>query len=119
MPYKEFKIEKLYYTIGEVADLLGESTSLVRFWSEKFSSHIKPERNKKGNRKFSSDDVKTLKTIHYLVKERGMTLEGAQARLKNNKEGSDLRAEVVSRLTAIKQELLDIQKGLIAEDNEG
>lgn len=47
MPYKEFKIEKLYYTIGEVADLLGENTSLVRFWSDKFSSYIKPERNKK------------------------------------------------------------------------
>ena len=61
------------------------------------------------------DDVKTLKTIHYLVKERGMTLEGAQARLKNNKEGSDNRAEVVTRLNAIKQELLAIQKGLDSE----
>ncbi|MBR5611321.1 MAG: MerR family transcriptional regulator [Bacteroidales bacterium] len=116
MPYKEFKIEKLYYTIGEVADLLGENTSLVRFWSDKFSSYIKPERNKKGNRKYSAEDVKTLKTIHYLVKERGMTLEGAQARLKNNKEGSDNRAEVVTRLTAIKQELLEIHKGLSVED---
>ena len=115
MPYKEFKIEKLYYTIGEVAELLGESTSLVRFWSDKFSSHIKPERNKKGNRKFSADDVKTLKTIHYLVKERGMTLEGAQERKKNNKEGSDNRAEVVTRLNAIKQALLAIQKGLDSE----
>jgi DNA-binding transcriptional MerR regulator len=116
MPYKEFKIEKLYYTIGEVADLLGENTSLVRFWSDKFSSHIKPERNKKGNRKYSAEDLKTLKTIHYLVKERGMTLEGAQARLKNNKEGSDNRAEVVTRLNAIKQELLEIHKGLSAGD---
>ncbi len=115
MPYKEFKVEKLYYSIGEVADLLGENTSLVRFWSDKFSSHIKPERNKKGNRKFSAEDVKTLQTIHYLVKERGMTLEGAQARLKNNKEGSDNRAEVVARLVSIKEELLEIQKGLSAE----
>ena len=56
MPYKEFKIEKLYYTIGEVADLLGENTSLVRFWSDKFSSYIKPERNKKGNRKYSAEE---------------------------------------------------------------
>lgn len=115
MPYKEFKVEKLYYSIGEVADLLGENASLVRFWSDKFSSHIKPERNKKGNRKFSAEDVKTLQTIHYLVKERGMTLEGAQSRLKNNKEGSDNRAEVVARLVSIKEELLQIQKGLSAE----
>lgn len=116
MPYKEFKIEKLYYSIGEVAELLGESTSLVRFWSDKFSSHIKPERNKKGNRKFSADDVKTFRTIHYLVKDRGMTLEGAQARLKNNKTGSDNRAEVVARLSSIKSELLEIQKGLSVEE---
>lgn len=115
MPYKEFKVEKLYYSIGEVADLLGESTSLVRFWSDKFATYIKPERNKKGNRKFSAEDVKTLKTIHYLVKEKGMTLDGALARLKNNKDGADNRAEVVARLSAIKDELLRIHKALDAE----
>lgn len=116
MPYKEFNVEKLYYSIGEVAEILSESTSLVRFWSDKFSSFIKPERNKKGNRKYTPADVRTLQTIHYLVKEKGMTLEGAEARLKNNKEGADKRAEVVSRLTAIKEELRLIQKGLSVEE---
>ena len=56
MPYKEYKPEKLYYSIGEVAEILGESTSLVRFWSDSFPEFVRPERNKKGNRKFTPAD---------------------------------------------------------------
>ena len=57
MPYKEYKPEKLYYSIGEVAEILGESTSLVRFWSDSFPEFVRPQRNKKGNRKFTPADV--------------------------------------------------------------
>ena len=112
MPYKEFKPEKLYYTIGEVADLLGENTSLVRFWAQKFPDFIKPARNKKGNRLFTADDVSNFKLIYYLVKERGMTLEGAQNRMKDNKDGIDKSVEVISTLTNIKEKLLEISKSL-------
>ena len=69
MPYKEYKPEKLYYSIGEVAEILGESTSLVRFWSDTFSDFVRPERNRKGNRRFTPADVENLKIIHHLVKE--------------------------------------------------
>jgi len=62
---------KMYYTIGEVAEIIGESTSLVRFWSGKFSEFIKPARNKKGNRLFTAEDVANYKIIHHLVKDRG------------------------------------------------
>ncbi|MBP6453783.1 hypothetical protein SDC9_24235 [bioreactor metagenome] len=112
MPYKEFKPEKLYYTIGEVADLLGENTSLVRFWAQKFPDFIKPARNKKGNRLFTADDVSNFKLIYYLVKERGMTLEGAQNRMKDNKDGVDRRVDVIESLTGIKDRLQEIQKML-------
>ncbi|MEZ7873914.1 MAG: MerR family transcriptional regulator [Bacteroidales bacterium] len=112
MPYKEFKPEKLYYTIGEVADLLGENTSLVRFWAQKFPDFIKPARNKKGNRLFTADDVSNFKLIYYLVKERGMTLEGAQNRMKDNKDGVDRRVDVIETLTGIKDRLQEIQKML-------
>ena len=112
MPYKEFKPEKLYYTIGEVADLLGENTSLVRFWAQKFPDFIKPARNKKGNRLFTADDVSNFKLIYYLVKERGMTLEGAQNRMKDNKDGVDRRVDVIESLTEIKDRLQEIQKML-------
>ncbi len=110
MPYKEFKPEKLYYTIGEVAELLGENTSLVRFWAQKFPDFIKPARNKKGNRLFTADDVTNFKLIYYLVKERGMTLEGAYNRMKDNKEGVDRRVDIIESLTGIKERLQEIQK---------
>lgn len=112
MPYKEFTVKKLYYSIGEVSQMLGETTSLVRFWSDKFPEFIKPERNKKGNRKYTEADIKNLKTIHHLVKKRGMTLDGASSRMKNNKEGIDNRAEVVNRLNVIKESLLEISRSL-------
>jgi DNA-binding transcriptional MerR regulator len=112
MPYKEFKIEKLYYTIGEVAELLGENTSLVRFWAQKFPQFIKPARNKKGNRLFTAEDLSNFKIIYHLVKERGMTLEGAANRMKDNKTGEDRRVDVITALNNIKSRLLEISDSL-------
>ncbi len=112
MPYKEFKVEKLYYSIGEVAEILDESTSLVRFWAQKFPEYIKPARNKKGNRLFTAQDVTNFRMIHYLVKERGMTLEGASKRLKDNKSGVDRRVDVVEILSGLKQRLSEISESL-------
>ncbi|MDD2419943.1 MAG: MerR family transcriptional regulator [Bacteroidales bacterium] len=105
MPYKEFKVEKLYYTIGEVSEMLDENTSLVRFWAQKFPEFIRPARNKKGNRLFTAQDVTNFKMIHFLVKERGMTLEGALKRMKDNKEGIDRRIDVIESLNGIKEKL--------------
>lgn len=112
MPYKEFKIEKLYYSIGEVAELLGESTSLVRFWAQKFPHFIKPARNKKGNRLFTAEDVSNFKVIFHLVKERGMTLDGALKKMKDNKEGVDRSVDIISSLSVIKEQLMEISKSL-------
>jgi DNA-binding transcriptional MerR regulator len=112
MPYKEYKPEKLYYTIGEVADIIGENTSLVRFWAQKFPEYIKPARNKKGNRLFTADDLSNFRLIYYLVKERGMTLEGAAKRMKDNKEGVDRRVDVIESLTGIKERLTEISNML-------
>lgn len=112
MPYKEYKPEKLYYSIGEVAAILGESTSLVRFWSDTFSDFVRPERNRKGNRRFTPADVESLKVIHHLVKDMKMTLEGAAARMKNNRDGLDHRTEVIERLRGIRESLLEISKSL-------
>ena len=91
MPYKEKSIEKLYYTIGEISEILGESTSLVRFWAQKFPDFIKPARNKKGNRLFTAQDLANFKIIYHLVKECGMTLDGANKRMKENIGGEDKR----------------------------
>ena len=112
MPYKEFKIEKLYYTIGEVAEILNENTSLVRFWAQKFPEFIKPARNKKGNRLFTADDLSNFKLIYYLVKERGMTLEGAAKRLKDNKDGVDRRVDVITTLNNVKERHQEISNSI-------
>ena len=118
MPYKEKPIEKLYYTIGEVSQELDVNASLVRFWAGKFPEFIKPARNKKGNRLFTAKDMANFKVIYYLVKERGMTLEGAAKRMKDNITGEDKRVEVISMLTAIKEKLQGIAAALdVKEDN--
>ena len=112
MPYMEYKPTKRYYSIGALAEILGESTSLVRFWSDTFTDFVKPERNRKGNRRFHPSDVENLKIIHHLVKDLKMTLDGAAARMKNNREGLDNRTEVVERLRGIRESLLEISKSL-------
>ena len=100
------------YTIGEVAEILGESTSLVRFWANEFPKFIKPQRNAKGNRLFTNEDVETFKHIHLLVKVEGLTLEGAAKRLKGEKKDVINKAKVLESLKNIRQQLADIKETL-------
>jgi DNA-binding transcriptional MerR regulator len=85
MPYKEKEIEKLYYTIGEVAKMFDVNTSHIRFWSKEFDI-IKPATNKKGNRLFTIDDIANFKIIYQLVKVKGFTLKGAKNEIKGNRK---------------------------------
>ena len=84
MPYKEKEIEKLYYTIGEVAQMFNVNTSHIRFWSKEFEV-IRPATNKKGNRLYTQTDIENFKKIYHLVKEKGFTLKGAKSELKESK----------------------------------
>jgi DNA-binding transcriptional MerR regulator len=108
VPYKEPKIEKVFFSISEVADMLGVNASLIRFWDKEFSV-LKLQKNKKGNRIFTKDDIQQLKVIYHLVKEKGMTLKGAQHLLHRNREGTTKTAEVIEKLLNIKQQLSDIR----------
>lgn len=105
-------MEKFFYTVGEVATILGESPSLVRFWSNEFSKFIKPQRNGKGNRLFSKEDVETFKHIHVLVKVDGLTLEGAAKQLKGERKGVINKARVLESLKDIRQQLAEIRSEL-------
>ena len=105
---KENYPQKVYYSIGEVADIIEESPSLIRFWSNKFPTLIKPERNKKGNRQFTSKDVENFKLIYHLVKECGMTLEGAQKRLKGGANLEEKKYKAIEKLKEIRALLLNI-----------
>ncbi|OFX60361.1 MAG: MerR family transcriptional regulator [Bacteroidetes bacterium GWB2_41_8] len=108
MPYKKPKIEKVFYSIGEVADLFGVNTSNIRFWENEFDI-LKPHKNNKGNRLFTKEDIENLKIIYHLLKEKGMTIKGAQKKLKENKEDTLQNYEVVSRLQEIKRMLIEIK----------
>lgn len=87
MPYKEKEIEKLYYTIGEVAQMFNVNTSHIRFWSKEFDV-IRPATNKKGNRLYTQSDIDNFRKIYHLVKEKGYTLKGAKSELKEMKQPS-------------------------------
>ncbi len=111
MPYKEPKIEKLYYSIGEVAEMFDVNTSLIRFWEKEFDI-IKPHKNKKGNRLFTPQDIDNFHLIFFLVKEKGMTLKGAKKKLKENREDTINNFEIVSRLKKIRSLLIEIRDNI-------
>lgn len=117
MPYKEKVIEKSYFTIGEVAEMFGVSTSLVRFWEQEFDI-LQPKKNKKGNRLFTRKDLDNLKIIFHLVKERGYTLKGAKEKLKT--EGTDVSKElqVLESLQRLKNFLIELKADVSDETEE-
>jgi len=110
MPKEKNESEKLFYSIGEVADIFGENTTLIRFWANHFSSIINPQRNKKGNRLFTQKDVENFKLIHFLVKEKGMKLDGAYKRIIDNREGNVQNMQAIKKLEQIKIKLLEIKE---------
>ncbi len=103
--------EKRYYGIGEVAKAFGVNTSLIRFWEKEFDV-LKPKKNAKGNRKFTPEDIHNLQLIYHLVKERGFTLEGAKTHLKEQKQKTLSKFEVIQKLQKVKAELLKIKDQL-------
>lgn len=108
MPYREKKVEKLYYQIGEVSEMFSEPVSTIRFWEKEFDI-LKPKKNNKGNRLFMPDDIKNLKLIHHLLRERGMTLDGAKKYLRNNREDADYRLAIADTLRGIRAMLVEIR----------
>mgnify|MGYP005812262883 FL=1 len=111
MPYKEPIVERLYYSIGEVANMFNVNTSLIRYWEKEFDI-IKPHKNKKGNRLFTQQDVDNFHLIYHLVKERGMTLKGAKLKLKENRESTQENFELIKRLKDIRETLISIRDNL-------
>lgn len=103
--------EKLYYSIGEVAKAFGVNASLIRFWDKEFDI-LKPKKNAKGNRMFTPEDIKNLKLIYHLVKERGFTLDGAKTHLKENQHKVMDKFEIISKLKAVKEELVALKNQL-------
>lgn len=106
--------DKIFYTMGEVAEMFDVNASLIRYWGTQFSC-LKPQRNKKGNRLFSKSDIETLKLIYHYVKERGMTLEGAKRALRGDrslKPEANANVELLERLQSLRTMLIAIRDSL-------
>lgn len=104
---------KLYYSIGEVAEMFDVNESLLRFWEKEFPQ-LSPKKGGRGVRQYRKEDIETVKLIYHLVKERGMTLPGARQRMKDNKEATLRNFEIVERLKSIREELLGMKSALDA-----
>ena len=102
---------KLLYSMGEVTEMFDVNASLIRYWESKFDC-IKPHKNKKGNRMFTPSDVENLKLIYYLVKERGMTLEGANMAMKRRGKSVQRDVSILERLQNIRAMLLEVRESL-------
>lgn len=105
-------MEKLYYPIGEVARILGEQVSLVRFWNESYPGLFSSKRTLKGTRIYTKKDVETFRQLHYLVKDKGMTLDGAVRQLRADSASVEARIKVIDSLKSIRCQLMDIKKSL-------
>ena len=107
----DLSAEKLYFSIGEVAKAFDVNASLIRFWDKEFDI-LKPKKNAKGNRQFTQEDVKNLKLIYHLVKERGFTLDGARTHLKEGQKKTLDKFEIISKLESVKAQLLSIKNSI-------
>lgn len=112
MVYNPNKELKLYYSIGEVADMFNVPESLLRYWEKMFPEHITPQKAGRGIRQYRKEDIEEIRIIYHLVKEKGMTLAGAKQVLKGNKKGTIQTAEVITRLTFLREELVKMKKEL-------
>ena len=113
--------EKLFYTMGEVAEMFDVNQSLIRYWESQFRV-LRPKRNKKGNRLFTPEDIRNLKLIYHLVKERGMTLEGAKKALRQaaaDGEAMNRDAELMERLQRIRSLLAEVREELKSDSPDG
>ena len=110
IPDDEILFQKQYYSIGDVAAMFKENTSLIRYWENEFSI-LKPKKNKKGDRFFRPEDIKNLKMIYHLLRERKYTIEGAKEFIKNNKAAGE-KHEMIESLDKIKSFLIELKNNL-------
>ncbi len=111
IPSDEQLKEKLYYSISEVAGWFNVTTSQLRFWENEFTI-LKPRKNRKGDRLFRPEDIQNLKIIHYLLRHRKFSIEGAKDYFKTNKHKTEIAVQLQESLTNIKSFLLELKANL-------
>lgn len=111
----EDKNLKRYYSISEVADLLSLQASQIRFWEKEFDT-LKPAKDSKGNRRFTAADIEVLRSIRYLLKERGMTIDGARPLLKSALQETQKKEQAIANLKVLKRFLITMRDRMEEQD---
>ena len=111
MAYNPNKELKLYYSIGEVATMFDVNESLLRYWEKEFPI-ISPKKAGGNVRQYRKEDIENIRLVYHLVKEKGMTLQGAKQKLKMNRETTIRTTEILDRLKLIREELVSMRKEL-------
>jgi DNA-binding transcriptional MerR regulator len=104
-------MEKVFYSIKEVAEMVGLNAPTLRFWEKEFKE-IAPRKNPQGARFYNKEDIRQIRLVHYLLKVRGMTIIGARQKLKDNKDETVNQVEIYNRLEKIRTELLSLISAL-------
>lgn len=105
------ELTKLYYAIGEVAEMFDVAPSVIRYWETEFTQ-IKPAKNSKGERKFTVKDINTLQEIYHLVKEKGFTIEGARRELTEMKTDRKEHENLLKQLKSLRNKIVDLRDQL-------
>ena len=101
-------MEKLFWTIGEAASQLGENVSAVRFWTNSFPEFLKPQRSSKGDRRYTAEDLQTLKEIRFLLKDKGLSMDGARQQMLSDRAKVSGRVKAIGILEGIRERLVEI-----------
>ncbi len=105
----QFNDKRLYYSIQEVADHFAVNISLLRFWEKEFEN-INPKKTPGGTRQYTKENIQQIEIVYHLVKEKGLTLEGARQALKSNRDDEEKRIQALEKLLSIKKELLQLEE---------
>ena len=105
------ELNKKFYRIGDVSEILGIPESTLRYWETQFTI-IKPKRNKKNIRYYTPHDIEMISRVYYLVKEKGLKLDAAQAQIRHNRDGVDKRFDAIAQLKSIREQLVAFQNTL-------
>ena len=116
MAYKEKEIEKLYYSIGEVSEMLSINASTIRYWEKEFDI-LKPKKNAKGDRFFTKEDIEKIRLIYRMLKEKGYTVDGAKTQLKDKYEEENRKMALIEKLNKIRGFLVEMKSQIEGENS--
>ncbi len=108
--FADWEGSKKYYSIGEVAKIFDVRTSNIRYWTNEFALKVRTTR--KGDRLYTPEQIKEIRTIYHLVKVRGFTINGARAKLKSSKKVSVQSVDLKDSLLQLRNKLVQLKNSI-------